>query len=135
MIWNLPYATHTRFLESLSPVPHLESVLAGRYIGFLQSAHSSNKSVIKLLSFSCSSNLRSQTGSNIYYLMKQHSKFSLGDLFAEKNVLKKKRIYELEDEKWKINLVEEISLVRKEHLELEYEVKDLEDILHLVCTC
>ena len=35
IVWELPFATHTRFLESLSPVPHLESVLTGRYLGFL----------------------------------------------------------------------------------------------------
>ena len=30
MIWDLPHPTHTRFLESLSPVPHLETVLHSR---------------------------------------------------------------------------------------------------------
>ena len=34
IIWDLPHPTHTRFLESLSPVPHLESTLYARYIGF-----------------------------------------------------------------------------------------------------
>ena len=36
MIWDLPPPTHKYLLESLSPVPHLESVLTGRYIGFLE---------------------------------------------------------------------------------------------------
>ena len=37
MVWDLPPPTHKNLLEPLSPVPHLESVLIGRYIGFLQS--------------------------------------------------------------------------------------------------
>ena len=33
IIWDLPLYNHTRFLESLRPVPHSELVLIGRYIG------------------------------------------------------------------------------------------------------
>jgi hypothetical protein len=44
MIWNLPHPTHTRFLESLSPVPHLESTLMSRYVGFSDNLLKSKKS-------------------------------------------------------------------------------------------
>ena len=36
MIWNLPFQTHKRFVEDLTNVPHLQSVLHGRYVGFLK---------------------------------------------------------------------------------------------------
>ena len=43
MIWDLPHSTHTRFLENLCPVPHLESVLVGRYIDFIHNLRRSDK--------------------------------------------------------------------------------------------
>ena len=46
MIWDLPAPTHTCYLESLSPVPHLEAVLTGRYIGFIQNLLCSKKSLL-----------------------------------------------------------------------------------------
>ena len=49
MIWNLPYATHTRFLESLSPAPHLESTLMSRYIGFIDNLVKTKKNVLSLI--------------------------------------------------------------------------------------
>ena len=52
IIWDLPHPTHTRFLESLSPVPHLESTLNARYIGFADSLAKSSKPLISLL-FNC----------------------------------------------------------------------------------
>ena len=36
IIWDLPPATHTRLLEDLCPVPHLEHIFFSRYIGFSQ---------------------------------------------------------------------------------------------------
>ena len=60
IIRDLPHATHTRFLESFSPVPHLESVLAGRYIGFIQNLKTSDKPALSLLFNSCKNNLASQ---------------------------------------------------------------------------
>ena len=49
MIWNLPHKTHTRFLESLTSVPHLESTLMSRYIGFIDNLVKSKKSLLKLI--------------------------------------------------------------------------------------
>ena len=49
LVWKLPHATHTRLLESLSPLPHLGSVLEGRYLGFLESLDMSNKPFLRLL--------------------------------------------------------------------------------------
>ena len=53
MIWDLPHGTHTRFLESFSPVHHLQSVLARRYIGFIQNLKTSGKQALSLLFDSC----------------------------------------------------------------------------------
>ena len=60
---------------------------------------------------------------------------SMAKLVAEKNNLKKLRVYTLpEEEKWKVSLMKEVALVRKGQLELDFEDKNLEEILESVCT-
>ena len=86
IIWDLPHATHTRFLESLCPVPHLESVLTGRAIGFLQNLKNSNKDLTKLLFHSCSVDLSSVTGRNMNFLLVKHGKASQDELFRDQEV-------------------------------------------------
>ena len=55
IIRDLPHPTHTRYLESFSPVPHLEAVLMGRYMGFIDNLAKSKKSLLRLIFNSCSS--------------------------------------------------------------------------------
>ena len=43
IIFDLSFQTHTRFIESLSKVPHLQPTLHGRYIGFIYNLNSSKK--------------------------------------------------------------------------------------------
>ena len=124
IIWDLPFATHTRFLESLSPVPHLESVLTGRYLGFLNNFLKSNNLALGLIFSNCVSNISSQTGQNIKYMMDKHKMDSLANLVDEKTKLKKLRIYTLpEEENWKISLLKEIALFKKGQLDIDFDEK------------
>ena len=135
IIWDLPLPTHTRFLEPLSPVPHLESVLMGRYIGFIQNLGKSKKSLIRLLFESCSANLSTVTGQNVKYLQMKYNKYSIQDLVADKHKIKKSMVNSLpEEESWKIRIIEEISLVKKSHLELNFDNGNLDEILEYICT-
>ena len=106
MIWDLPHPTHTRFLESLSPVPHLEAVLTGRCIGFIQNLWKSKKTLLNLIFYSCCEDLRSLTGQNLRFRLEKHRKLSLADLVADKVVIKKSRVYALPGEEvWKTKLI------------------------------
>ena len=135
MIWDLPHPTHTLFLESLSPDPHLESVLHGRYIGFLQNISNSKKPLIRLLFESCSSNLSSVTGENLHFLLSKNIKCSLCALVIDRPIIKKARVSTLPaEESWKISLIEEISLAKKSHLELNFDEENLDEILEYICT-
>ena len=136
IIWDLPHATHKRFLESLSPVPHLESVLTGRYIGFVQNLALTENSVLGLIFSSCQYNISSQTGQNIRYLMDKNKKVTLKDLVAERQTLKKSRVYNITDEElWKIPVMEELALVKRGILELDVLDDDQVDtLLGLICT-
>ena len=52
-------------------------------------------------------------------------------LYAIKNT----RVYNLpEDETWKVGLIEELSLIKKNHLDISFENDDLEEILEVICT-
>ena len=57
-------------------------------------------------------------------------------MVADKNSIKKTRVAVLsETEKWKISIIEDVSLMRKGHLkETELDDKMLEEILDYVCT-
>ena len=74
ILWDLPYPTHNRFLEALSPVPHLDSTLCARYIGFVESLSKCSKPLIRLLFDSLRHDISSQTGENVKYLLDKYSK-------------------------------------------------------------
>ena len=135
IIWDLPHATHTRFLESLSPVPHLESVLIGRFLGFVNSLQNSSQPLLGLLFNACKNNIISQTGQNIKYLLDKFKKLSLIDLILERHEVKKKRVYTaLEDEVWKVDLLKEIAYIKRGQLGLDFDEANLEDILKHICS-
>ena len=134
IIWELPYATHTRLLEDLCPVQHLEHVLLSRYIGFIQNLYKSDKGILSLIFKSSLSNYGSVTGRNLHYLYKKFDIQNIHQLFILKTKLRAIRVYDLPgEENWKVNLIEEICLIRKNHLEIEFDQENLNQILDFVC--
>ena len=75
------------------------------------------------------------TGQNLRFLLEKHRKLSLADLVADKVAIKKSRVYPLPDEEvWKTNLMEDICLLKKDQLEIAFDLEDLDDILQHICT-
>ena len=135
MTWNLPYATHTRLLEDLCPVAHLEHTLYSRFISFAQGLYVSNKNPLRLLFRNCVSNLSSVTGNNINFLSEKFKFKSLSQMFLGKEGLKKTRVYNLPScEKWKLSLIEELALSKKNLLDIDFDEEHLQDLLDYVCT-
>ena len=136
IVWGLPHNAHKKFIESLSPVPHLQSVLAGRYVGFLQSLETSENLILNLLFKSCKDNLATQTGHNICHLMKSYNVSRFDELLAHRSVIKSSRIYLLDDaEKWKIGLIGDIARILKGISSFDIlEDDELISILKSVCT-
>lgn len=135
MIWNLPHATHTRLLEDLCPVPHLEQTLYDRHIGFVQGLLQSKKNLIRLIFRNCCANLSSVMGRNIDYLCRKFNFRSSDEMFRGRAQLKRSRVYKLPDtEKWKISLIEELALTRKEFLSIDFNEEHLKELLDHVCT-
>ena len=67
IIWNLPYAPHTHFLEDICPVQHLEHVLLSKYIGSIQNLSESSGNTEAYFG-SCMCNQSSGTCRNLQYL-------------------------------------------------------------------
>ena len=75
------------------------------------------------------------TGNNITYLLDKYDKPNLKDLIMEKFRVRKARVNPIsEDEEWKVKVIEEISLILKGYLEMEFDIPHLEEILSVVCT-
>ena len=93
------------------------------------------KSVVQLLFHSCCGNIGTNTGQNLKYLKDKHNIVSLKTLISEKNKIKKLKLYTLpSEESWKLNIIEEISLVKKSLVEVDFDEKDLDEILFFICT-
>ena len=119
----------------MSSVPHLESVLTGRYVGFLANLLNSEKPELGIIFSSCYSNLATKTGQNISFLLHKHNKKNLKELINDKDILKKAIVNPTEEnEVWKVNLIKEIVMTRKEFVDLEFDENLLHKILDDVCT-
>ena len=137
IIWNLPHNTHTRLLESLSPVSHLKSVLAGRYIGFVQSLSATSNSILGFLFTLCKKNVSTLTGHNIRHLMDENNLLEFNDMIRMRSSIKTSRINALEEEeKWKVDLINDIALAKRGILSIDnLEEDELGHILQFACTC
>ena len=135
MIWELPFSTHKRFVESLTDVPHLENTLHSNYVGFINKLMSSEKSQVKVLCSHVKYNQTTKTGQNLYYLMQKYNKNDIEDLIQSKYAIKKTRIHELlEDEEWKPNMLEELSLAKKGLIELDLAEDEIDDLIEAIAT-
>ena len=60
-------------------------------------------------------------------------KKSIDHLIGDKDWVKKARVFPLpEEEVWKISMMEEICLAKKEHIEIEFDMDELDEILYLL---
>ena len=88
-----------------------------------------------MIFLSSNADLSSLTGQNVNFLMYKYKKTDLKALVMAKNSIKKARVHPLpHDESWKINILQEICLLKKDHIDIEFDEKNLDDILEFVCT-
>ena len=135
MVVKLPYSCHTRFLESLTEIPHLQSVLHSRYVGFMKKLEESKEPNLKFLFALLKDNQISNTGRNIEFLMKKYEFSDIHELFRNKHEIKHTRVYQLtEDELWKPKFIEELSLMKLGLLESHLDEDENEFLLEDICT-
>ena len=76
----------------------------------------------------------SVTGQNLRFLTEKFNLQDVGQLIDLKTKLKTMKVYPLLDqEKWKITLIEEVALLRKNLLDLDFDQDQLDSILDYIC--
>ena len=96
-------SSHTRF----------EDVLMSCYIGFVEKLIKTKKSLLGLIFSSCSSDISFMIGQNLDFLLRKYRKVTVKELTLVKRLDKNARVYPLQcHQYWKVNLVEEISLIQ-----------------------
>ena len=70
------------------------------------------------------------TGQNVKFLLNEYDFNEISELFENKHMIKKARVNPLlENENWKVQVIEEICLVKLVFLTTDLEINILEDIL------
>ena len=117
------HITHKRYLESLTDIPHVQSMLHGRYIGFIENLSSTKKPHLQILFNLCKQDQSCNTGQNISYLTRVCEMDNLNEMIMNKHLIKNRRINPLlEDEEWNIQMIEEMCLSK-----LGFNETDIED--------
>ena len=119
----------------MTEVPHLQTTLHSRYVGFISNLKDSAKPQLQMLFSIGQNNQLSNTGRNISELQKEYGTKSVVDLINKKHLIKNMRVNPLEEgEEWKVKFIEELSLIKKGFLEIDMEMqeKDLDLMLESV---
>ena len=134
VMFDLPVQTHRYIIEPISQTKHLKIVLLERFLSFLEQIHKSKKNVPKQLLSFIKNDARSTTVSNLRKILLLTEKDTIDELSkADVTSLQ----YQEADpkNKWKINMIKEITDIKFDQLEVENFSKDkLEEILSFLCT-
>ena len=132
--FGLPPTTHKYFIEPISEVWHLKKVLIKRFLSFIKQIEDSPKLVPKFLLNVVKNDTRSFTGNNVRMIKLLCNKHQLSEIrpsdigqieYADMN----------KDDKWKIELVQEVLKLRFGQLDVEmFSDDELTDIMNVVCT-
>ena len=132
IMFNLPWATHRSFIEPLTGVQHVSRLLVKKYVSFIEKIKHSEKKSLKLLFNLAKNDVRTITGHNLRSIMLLVGKNTIEDIHNIVDFDYKKLD---EQEKWKVNIIEELIDIRAGAIEVPgLEVEEMEDILHFIST-
>ena len=140
LMWDVPRETHRYMVEELGG-QHAQTMLIVRYVKFLQNMKKSSKLAVQCLLEKVAKDMRTVTGRNIRYILEriEYKK----DIFEVKAGWLKKNLTFCkipENEKWRVNFVEEIVNVRQNVFKLDHNddsfltSDQLSEILDYICT-
>ena len=131
-IFNLPRQTRSFLVEPLSEEPHVRTLLARRFVNFIQSIRLSKKrslrELLKVLEF----DTMSVTGRNLRHILLQTSIFDIRKLKSRDITAKYKDIPR--GEEYRVNVIKEIIDIKNQQLEVAgFDDHELDEILRFVC--
>ena len=136
-IWKLPHQTHRYFFEKLTSSPHPKVLLARRFLKFIDLIENGDKVCCKFLLRTVMMNRNSVTGKNVRNIeLEAGQQIQLSILKQDlSNICLKIHFCEVPDEeKWRIALLKEISLIKSNHLHLEqFNSSEIDEILNYIC--
>ena len=133
-MYNLPYATHRYFVQSVSGKVHIKNILMKRFLGFISQIERSPKKLPMKLLHLIRHDTRSTTGSNLRNIMLLLNKVTIEgiklndiDSFEYSSVQP--------DNQWKVDMVREIIEVRGDQLKIDnFSRQELDELMDYLCT-
>ena len=130
LMFDLPLATHRYFLVPLSESQHIKSTLIGRFINFTKKLESSEKKAVTHLYKVIKNDVRSITGSNLRNIKLLLDNYNLSIIDSKSVQYHPVK----EDDKWKVNCVKELIDVLHGDLSINFDRKDVEQMIEALCT-
>ena len=134
LMFDLSLRTHRYFLEPLAGTKHLKTILAKRFLSFIQQIEKSPKLLPNLLLQTIKHDCRSSTGSNLRNILLLTDKEDVSKL-APHDAYQIQFEQVKDDDKWKVDMVLELIDVRWNEAKIEnLSVYEIEEILEYICT-
>ena len=129
---NLPRESHTYLVEPISEVPHIRTILARRFLTFVQSIRVSNKKPLRELLRVLEYDTMSVTGGNLRQIL-IHTNIDDVRNLKPCDVTEKYKVIP-SGEEYRVEVIKEIIQIRNNQLEVPgFEKQELEEILRFVC--
>ena len=124
-VFNLPFDCHRYLIEPLSHSSHLKTKLTDRFLKFFHSISCSHKDIIQNLFFLQVNDLRSDFGLNVHEIC--HSAKVENICSVNRGDVKYHPIPE--NEKWRVDILNEIILILSQNLFLDFDKFHLKFLL------
>ena len=131
-MFNLPRETHCYLIEPISGQDHAKTIMARRFLSFIQTIRSSKKQALKDLLRIVEFDTRSVTGRNLRTILLDTSVQDIRSLKSE-HVTAKYRDMPI-NEQYRVDFIKELVDVKNNELEVQgFTYDELEDILQHLC--
>ena len=132
ILFNLPLATHTYLIETVSRSLHPKVMLCSRFIGFHKANVKSSRNTIQLLTNISKLDQRTTYGRNLKNIAEECNK-NIDDLTNNdvKELMKFKVVPA--EEVWRAKLVDELLGIKFGSLDTILEQSEIDDLLRFIC--
>lgn len=136
-MWGLPFQSHRYLIEELGG-QHAESMMIIRYVKFIQSLTKSPKLCVQFLLQKVLKNVETVTGKNVAYINRKTG-YRFDILSVTPNLLKRSlKFCEMKTEdKWRINMIKEVTDIKQNVLKLEgegFSSEELDELIEYIST-
>ena len=131
-MFNLPWQTHCYLVEPVSQQPHVKTLMASRFLNFVQSIRRSKKIAIRNLLKSIEFDTRSVTGQNLRRLLLQSNVLDIHQLKGSDVTSKYRSISE--EDQFRVGIINEIIDIKNNNLEIAgFTDDELDEVLEFLC--